>query len=185
MCNEFLLSPKSARAVRAIKMDDKFTLDVSALAPGTFVDFTSPAIAALKALGLSYTVYVSLVQTGVIAVSDIGFEFRLMDEKRMGFLGAELSSQNANACAINACDVGVCVGALEDLTVRVSNETLAAFPANSRVTFKILRKFSGDPKYICAREAAAQTAECAKDMNEDCGSCATKPGASAGLQPVG
>ena len=29
MCNEILLSPKSARAVRAIKMDDKFTLDAS------------------------------------------------------------------------------------------------------------------------------------------------------------
>lgn len=150
MCGCELLSPKSEVSVRATQASPLTVISLASLAAGAFVDTVLPT------LGLPSTNYIAFLSSANVSSDLFSIKFIIGGEERQTFLGAELSGSNANACAANACERGECVGAIETLTLRITNISAAAFAASATASVRLARYFPGDGvRYTCDRDRNA------------------------------
>ena len=142
----------SQRAKRSAQSG--FTL-IEALIATLVLSFGLISISNLMIVSTS-TNYIAFLSSANVSSDLFSIKFIIGGEERETFLGAELSGSNANACAANACERGECVGAIETLTLRITNITAAAFAANATASVRLARYFPGDGvRYTCDRDRNA------------------------------
>lgn len=132
-----MVCEKTASAIRLENSSDLLTVNLAALPPGASVTQNLSAIPLWRYIRLVY-----FAPDTSTAADALQLELAISNIRQGGpWLGGELASSNANACAVFNCKQGFCAGPIEAATVTVTNISANTLGLNATATIRFTYEY--------------------------------------------